>query len=50
MNNYKSPIYFIETLGNTKLYIKREDLLPFSFGGNKMRIAQEYFADMESKT
>ena len=49
MNNYKSPIYFIETLGNAKLYIKREDLLPFSFGGNKMRIAQEYFADMESK-
>ncbi len=31
---------------NNNIYIKREDLLPFSFGGNKLRIAEEYFRDM----
>ncbi len=31
------------------MYMKREDLLPFSFGGNKLRIAQEFFTDMEAK-
>lgn len=34
---------------NNNVYIKREDLLPFSFGGNKVRIAQEFFADMEKQ-
>ena len=29
------------------IYIKRDDLLPFSFGGNKVRIAEEYFKDMQ---
>lgn len=31
------------------IFIKRDDLLPFSFGGNKVRIAQEFFADMKVK-
>lgn len=31
------------------IYIKREDLLPFSFGGNKVRIALEFFRDMQEK-
>lgn len=35
--------------GNNKLYIKREDLLPFSFGGNKVRIAQVFLRDMLNK-
>ena len=34
---------------SNNIFIKREDLLPFSFGGNKVRIAQEYFDDMEQK-
>lgn len=29
--------------------MKREDLLNFSWGGNKLRIAWEYYTDMESK-
>lgn len=46
----KTPIYKLKTQFDTvNLYIKREDLLPFSFGGNKARIAWEFFADMESK-
>ena len=32
-----------------QIYIKREDLLPVSFGGNKVRIAQEYLNDMISR-
>lgn len=31
------------------IYIKRDDLIPFSFGGNKVRIANEFFADMKKK-
>ena len=29
------------------LYIKREDTIPFSFGGNKARKAQLFFDDIE---
>ncbi len=29
--------------------IKRDDLLPFSFGGNKVRIAREFVDDMKAK-
>ncbi|WP_395015900.1 1-aminocyclopropane-1-carboxylate deaminase/D-cysteine desulfhydrase [Robinsoniella peoriensis] len=31
------------------IYIKRDDLLPFSFGGNKARIAHEFYADMDNR-
>lgn len=31
------------------LYYKRDDLLPYSFGGNKVRIAAEFLADLLSK-
>ncbi|NLI71645.1 MAG: pyridoxal-phosphate dependent enzyme [Bacteroidales bacterium] len=30
-------------------FIKRDDLIPFSFGGNKVRISFEYFNDMFDK-
>ena len=38
-----------QNIGSANIYVKREDLLPFSFGGNKVRIAQEYYADMCKK-
>lgn len=31
---------------NNRIFIKRDDLVPFSFGGNKVRIAQELINDM----
>lgn len=31
---------------NNLIFVKREDLLPFSFGGNKVRIALEFINDM----
>lgn len=32
-----------------RLFIKREDLIPYSFGGNKVRIAEKYIADMRKQ-
>ncbi|MCD8381612.1 MAG: pyridoxal-phosphate dependent enzyme [Clostridiales bacterium] len=32
-----------------QVYIKRDDLLPFSLGGNKVRIAEQFYADMRKK-
>lgn len=35
--------------GKNHFYIKRDDLLPFSFGGNKVRFAWEFVEDMKRK-
>lgn len=32
-----------------EFYMKRDDLLPFSMGGNKVRIAQAFLADMKAQ-
>ena len=45
-----TPLYeLLNDENNNKIYIKRDDLLPFAFGGNKVRIAAEYIKDMYSK-
>ena len=45
--SYQTPIHALNFYdGNNKYFIKRDDLLPFSFGGNKVRIARKYFEDM----
>ena len=44
-----TPIQYVSKVNGNKLYIKRDDLLGFSFGGNKVRIAQEFFADAKRK-
>ena len=44
-----TPIHRLNIKSNNAIYVKREDLLPFSFGGNKVRIAQELFFDMKEK-
>lgn len=41
-----TPIQLIEKNKNN-IYIKRDDLIPFSFGGNKVRISEEYIKDFE---
>jgi D-cysteine desulfhydrase len=43
-----TPITKLSVPGNS-FYIKRDDLLPFSCGGNKVRIAYEFLADMKAK-
>lgn len=48
--HYITPIVpCINMEENNDIFIKRDDLLPFSFGGNKARIALEFFSDMEEK-
>ena len=44
----ETPIMRIKSDYND-LYIKRDDLFPFSFGGNKVRIALEFFEDMRNQ-
>lgn len=40
----------ISEIGNgNELYIKRDDLLPFSIGGNKVRISEAFYEDMRAK-
>lgn len=41
------PIYNMGICLENNIYIKREDLLPFSFGGNKARKAFLFFEDIE---
>ncbi len=43
--SYKTPIHKIEDESNN-IYVKREELIPFSFGGNKVRIAANYFIEL----
>lgn len=38
-----------ENKNGNELYIMRDDLLPFSMGGNKVRIARAFFEDMKKK-
>ena len=44
----ETPLYKLYDDDNA-FFIKRDDLLPFAFGGNKVRIAAEYIKDMYSK-
>lgn len=50
MTFYPTPIQPLETdsRGN-RFFIKREDLLPYGFGGNKLRIAMCYMWDFHAK-
>ncbi len=44
----KTPVVQIPDENNS-IYVKRDDLLPFSFGGNKVRIALEVINDMKNQ-
>ena len=39
--DFQTPIQYLGREGDADIYIKRDDLIPFSFGGNKVRIAYE---------
>lgn len=41
-----SPILFLENNQENQIYIMRDDLLPFSFGGNKVRKAWLFFEEI----
>lgn len=42
-----TPIYYVDEFQKNHLYIKREDLIPFSFGGNKARKAALFFEKID---
>ncbi|MBR1813429.1 MAG: pyridoxal-phosphate dependent enzyme [Lachnospiraceae bacterium] len=45
-----TPVQEIKWPGmDNTLYIKRDDLIPFSFGGNKVRIANQFLQAMEAR-
>lgn len=47
---FASPVQELELLElKDRIFIKRDDLLGFSFGGNKVRIAWEFWKDMKEK-
>lgn len=43
----KSPIQELGTWNGNRLWVKREDLLPISFGGNKARKAELFFREID---
>lgn len=45
---YRTPIIKLDNKSN-ELYVKRDDMLPFSFGGNKVRIALAFIEDMRAQ-
>lgn len=46
----KTPIIPLNgDYGNNQIYMKRDDLIPFSFGGNKARKAVEFYHDIKAK-
>lgn len=46
---YSTPICSVKCDSNNNFYIKRDDLFPFSFGGNKARKATEFLQDIREK-
>lgn len=47
---WPTPIQYLEqTVDGQDIFIKRDDLLGFSFGGNKCRIGQAFLEDMKKK-
>ncbi len=44
---YITPVSLVDSDGDNDIYIKRDDLLPFSFGGNKARKAEYFFAEID---
>ena len=42
-----TPIRRIGSVNGNTLYVKREDMLPFSFGGNKARKAELFFEEID---
>lgn len=44
----KTPIQDLGKFGDNQLFIKREDLIPYSFGGNKARKALLFFQEIDS--
>lgn len=47
LKQHATPVTPVESDGDNDIYIKRDDLLPFSFGGNKARKAEYFFKEID---
>lgn len=47
IGDYGTPIQYLDCISGNRIYVKREDLLPFSFGGNKARKAALFFEEID---
>ena len=45
----RTALHYLMQFEQAEIFLKREDLLPFSFGGNKVRIAAELFRELEAE-
>lgn len=43
-----TPVQYLGKMQGNQLYMKREDLIPFSFGGNKARKASLFFDEIDA--
>lgn len=48
MEKYKTCIHKLGDYKSNFIYMKREDLIPFSFGGNKARKAEYFFKEIDA--
>lgn len=48
MEIYATPVQEINRHHDNRIFVKRDDLLPFSFGGNKARKAVEFLEDIKN--
>ena len=46
IKEFNSPIYLLGKYKDNSVYIMRDDLIPFSFGGNKARKAYNFFQEI----
>ena len=46
--DYKSETEYIGEYSGSRIYMKRDDRIPFSYGGNKVRIAAELMKDIRA--
>ncbi|MCI5649726.1 MAG: 1-aminocyclopropane-1-carboxylate deaminase/D-cysteine desulfhydrase [Fusicatenibacter sp.] len=44
-----TPVYELHSDTGNRMFVKRDDLLSFGLGGNKVRIANAFFDDMKEK-
>lgn len=44
---YVTPIHQIDEFNNNTIYMKRDDMIPYSFGGNKVRKATLFFEEID---
>lgn len=44
----ETPLLFLGSEYGNQLYVKRDDLYPLAFGGNKARIARRYFEEIDA--